>query len=107
MNNLDEHVSTSHIRYPEARLRHVPQRTCIGCRKVKPKRELVRIVCDQSGTLTVDPTGKHPGRGCYLCKTKGCWELALRKERFEHALRTKITAKNRDTLARYVATLAS
>ncbi len=107
MNNLDEGIIASHKPHPETRLRHVPQRTCIGCRKVKPKGELVRIVCNESGNLTIDPTGKLAGRGCYLCKTKGCWELALQKECFERALRTKITAENRENLSRYVETFAS
>jgi predicted RNA-binding protein YlxR (DUF448 family) len=107
LNNLGEHIIASHKRHLETRLRHVPQRTCIGCRKVKPKGELVRIVCNESGNLTVDPTGKLAGRGCYLCKTKDCWEVALQKECFERALRTKITAKNRDNLARYLETFAS
>jgi len=43
--------------------RHVPQRTCVGCRTVRPKRELVRVVRTPEGTVELDPTGKRSGRG--------------------------------------------
>ena len=66
--------------------RHVPQRTCIGCRGVKPKRELVRVVRSVAGSITVDPTGKAPGRGVYICKAKSCWDNALRKGNIDRAL---------------------
>ena len=55
-----------------ARKKHVPQRTCIICRNVKAKRELIRIVKTPSQTLILDETGKAPGRGAYLCKDGLC-----------------------------------
>jgi predicted RNA-binding protein YlxR (DUF448 family) len=86
--------------------RHVPQRTCIGCRTVKPKRELVRVVRTDTGGATVDPTGKSPGRGVYICKAKSCWYNALSKENIDRALRTKVSMEDRRELARYGDTLA-
>ena len=86
--------------------RHVPQRTCIGCRAVKPKRELVRIVRTESGSATVDPTGKAPGRGIYICKAESCWDNALKKENIDRALRTKVSAGDRGELSRYGDMLA-
>jgi len=83
------------------RLKHVPQRTCIGCREAKPKRELVRIVCTQSGAVEIDPTGKRSGRGTYLCNAKSCWQAGLKKERLDRALRTNIAAEDRRKLAHY------
>lgn len=86
--------------------RRVPQRTCIGCRAVKPKRELVRVVRTDTGGATVDPTGKAPGRGVYICKAASCWENALSKENVDRALRTKVSLEDRRELARYGDTLA-
>jgi uncharacterized protein len=86
--------------------RHVPQRTCIGCRAVKPKRELVRVVRTDTGSATVDVTGKAPGRGVYICKSKSCWDNALSKENIDRALRTKVSLEDRRELARYGDTLA-
>lgn len=83
------------------RLKHVPQRTCIGCRETKPKRELIRIVHTQSGTVEIDPTGKRSGRGTYLCNAKSCWQTGLKKERLDRALRTNIAAEDRRKLAHY------
>ena len=82
-------------------MRHVPQRTCIGCRMVKPKRELVRIVRSDAGKVTVDPTGKSPGRGVYICRDKACWEKALKGDQLDRALRMKIAPEDRGELSRY------
>jgi hypothetical protein len=83
------------------RPKHIPQRTCVGCRQTKPKRELIRIVRTEGGSAEIDPTGKRSGRGTYLCKAKGCWEAGLKKERLDRALRTKINPENRRELALY------
>jgi predicted RNA-binding protein YlxR (DUF448 family) len=57
------------------------------------------------GVAEVDPTGKKPGRGAYLCGRRACWETALKKGSLEHALRVKICAENRQALAEYSQTL--
>jgi predicted RNA-binding protein YlxR (DUF448 family) len=88
-----------------SRPRHVPQRTCIGCRMVKPKRQLIRVVRVEDGVVEVDPTGKKSGRGTYLCKQRSCWEAALRKERLDRALKTRVAAECREGLASYAETL--
>ena len=76
--------------------RHIPQRTCVGCRQVLAKRELIRIVRGPQGT-SVDPTGKAPGRGAYLHDRRSCWELGLRGS-LARALRTELTPEERATL---------
>ena len=88
-----------------SRPRHVPQRTCLGCRMVKPKRQLIRVVRVEDGVVEVDPTGKKSGRGTYLCEQKSCWEAALKKERLDRALKTKVAAECRRGLALYAETL--
>ena len=52
--------------------RAVPQRTCVACRRVRAKRELIRVVRDADGRLSVDLRGKAPGRGAYLCPDEAC-----------------------------------
>jgi predicted RNA-binding protein YlxR (DUF448 family) len=81
--------------------RHVPERTCIGCRKVREKRELIRIVHTESGGIEIDPTGKQSGRGAYLCRVKTCWEAGLKKEHLDRALRAKLTVDDRRRLTQY------
>jgi predicted RNA-binding protein YlxR (DUF448 family) len=82
-------------------VKRVPQRTCIACRKVKPKRELVRLVRTADGSVEVDPGGKKAGRGAYLCELPGCWEIGLRSGGLEHALKTTLTRHNREQLGEY------
>ena len=62
---------------PVQRVKHVPQRTCVGCREVLPKRQMVRIVRTADG-VQVDPTGKLAGRGAYLHDRRECWERGLK-----------------------------
>ncbi|HOV06364.1 MAG TPA: YlxR family protein [Anaerolineaceae bacterium] len=81
-------------------MKHVPLRTCVGCKSVIAKRELVRIVRTTEG-IRIDPTGKLSGRGAYVHNLRSCWEQALRGP-IQHALRVEFTAEDRETLARYM-----
>src|SRR5215831_9604925 len=85
--------------------RHVPQRTCVACRQVRPKRELIRVVRTPAGHVELDPTGKKSGRGAYLCAKRSCWEPALRKGRLEHELETTLLPEDRAALEAYIETL--
>ena len=85
------------------RVKHVPQRTCVGCRTVMPKRQLIRIVRSPVG-VQVDPTGKLAGRGAYLHDRRSCWERGL-KGALAHALKTEIAAEDRERLQEYLETL--
>ena len=80
------------------RRKHVPQRTCVACRQVRPARELVRIVRLPSGEVELDETGKKSGRGAYLCPGGACWEAALTKRLVEHALKTEIATEEKEAL---------
>ena len=77
---------------------HIPQRTCMACRKVRPKRELIRLVRIADGSVEVDINGKRAGRGAYLCRGQECWEIGLKGNQLEYALRTTLTQDNRDQL---------
>ena len=59
------------------RARKQPQRTCISCQRVLPKRELVRVVRTPSSEIVIDRTGKVAGRGAYLCPYRDCWVWPL------------------------------
>ena len=73
------------------RRKHVPQRTCVGCRKIRPKREMVRIVHTPGQGVRIDESGKVSGRGAYLCRERKCWEKALSEKRLEYALKTGLS----------------
>lgn len=73
------------------RKRKIPQRMCVGCQTVKPKRELIRIVRTPENTVEVDLTGKKNGRGAYLCKDPECLDKAIKGKRLEKSLNTSIS----------------
>ena len=83
------------------RPKHAPQRTCVGCGSAAAKRELIRLVRTSTGAVELDPTGKRPARGAYLCHTLECWEHAIKKGRLENALRTRVSTDDREALLRY------
>ena len=92
---------------PTTMPKHIPQRTCIGCREVEAKRELLRIVRTPEGRVVADPTGKQAGRGAYLHKERECWEAVLNaRGRLEHALNLErpVSAEDRAALEQLAAT---
>ena len=68
----------------------IPMRQCLGCREMKPKRELIRVVRSPEGSVGLDFKGKAPGRGAYICRSKECLDRAVRQRQLERALETKI-----------------
>jgi predicted RNA-binding protein YlxR (DUF448 family) len=87
------------------RPRHVPQRTCIGCRTTSAKRQFVRIVRTLEGRVEVDATGKKAGRGAYLCRQRSCWETALKRDHVSRALKVSMLPGDREALTAFGATL--
>ncbi len=88
---------------PVKRVKHIPQRTCVGCRSVLSKRELIRIVRTPEG-VQVDTTGKIAGRGAYLHDRRTCWEQGL-KGSLGKALKTELTADESKYLEAFMDTL--
>jgi predicted RNA-binding protein YlxR (DUF448 family) len=64
----------------------------VACRTPRSKRELLRVVRTPSGEVVVDPTGRLPGRGAYLCRDAACWEVAGRRNALERALKVPVPA---------------
>lgn len=91
--------------------RKQPQRKCTGCGEMKPKRELIRVVRapdekDESGAVTaagavsLDLTGKKPGRGAYVCPNPECFRMARKARRFERSLSCAIPEEVYEQMSR-------
>ena len=65
-------------------------RMCVGCREMKEKRSLLRIVKSPENVISFDRVGKAPGRGAYVCRSQECLTKAVRQKQLERALETKI-----------------
>ncbi|MEE8194187.1 MAG: YlxR family protein [Dehalococcoidales bacterium] len=81
--------------------KHIPLRTCVACREVKTKRELVRLVRLADGSVAVDSSGRQAGRGAYLCRAPQCWQDRLKAARLGYVLRTNISRENLEQLIEY------
>lgn len=68
----------------------IPMRQCLGCRAMKPKRELIRAVRSPDGVISLDFKGKIPGRGAYVCKCADCLKKAIRSKALERALQAHV-----------------
>jgi len=88
---------------PAQRVKHIPQRTCVGCREILPKRQMLRIIRTAEG-VRVDPTSKLAGRGAYLHDRRNCWENGLRGG-LAHALKVELTQEDRAKLEDFMKTL--
>lgn len=63
----------------------IPMRQCVGCREMKPKRELIRVVRSPEGEIGLDFRGKNPGRGAYVCPDPACLARAKKTKALERA----------------------
>lgn len=92
-------------------MKKIPLRKCTGCGEMKPKRELIRVVRapdvkDENGEViaaggvSLDLTGKKPGRGAYVCKNTACFAQARKARRFERSLSCQIPEAVYDTMSR-------
>ncbi len=71
--------------------RKIPLRMCVGCREMKDKRELIRVVRSPEGEISLDPTGKKPGRGAYVCRQGECLQRAIKQRQLERQLQAAMT----------------
>ena len=72
------------------KVRKIPMRMCVGCREMKPKVELMRVVKPQEGECAIDRIGKAPGRGAYVCESAECLRKAQKTRALERALEARI-----------------
>ncbi len=78
----------------------IPMRQCLGCREMKPKRELIRVVRSPEGTISLDFRGKASGRGAYVCRSAACLKKAIRARALERAFSVQIPAEIYERLER-------
>jgi predicted RNA-binding protein YlxR (DUF448 family) len=80
--------------------RKTPQRQCVGCREMRDKKELIRVVKSPEGEVSLDFGGKKPGRGAYVCRNAECMKKARKSRALERAFETQIPAEVYDSMER-------
>lgn len=68
----------------------VPMRQCVGCREMKNKKELIRVIKNNENEIFLDVTGKKNGRGAYICNSMECLEKAIKSKALERSLKSEI-----------------
>ena len=84
-----------------------PMRMCVGCREMKEKRELIRIVRTPDGEVAMDDTGKRSGRGAYVCRNAECMIRAIRQKQLERQLEITLTNEVSEALTEEIKRLSS
>ena len=80
------------------KVKKIPQRQCVGCREMKNKKELIRVVRSSEGEISLDFNGKKPGRGAYVCPSGECLKKARKSRALERAFDMAIPAEVYDQL---------
>ena len=75
-----------------------PLRQCLGCREMKPKKELIRVVRSPEGEISLDFRGKKPGRGAYVCPAPECLKRVRKSRALERAFSAQLPAQVYDAL---------
>jgi len=70
----------------------------VGCRRIRAKREMIRLVRTRGGDIEIDTAGKKEGRGAYICPDHDCWEKALNNKQLEHTLRGSLSRDKKEQL---------
>ena len=78
--------------------RKIPMRMCVGCREMKEKKELIRVVRSPEGVVSLDPVGKKNGRGAYVCANADCLKRAIKQKQLERQLDVTLPAETLEAL---------
>lgn len=78
----------------------IPLRKCVGCGEMKGKKDLMRILRVEDGSIVLDATGKKNGRGAYVCKSASCLKLARKNKGLERSFKMSIPDDIYDALER-------
>ena len=84
----------------EQKTKKIPERQCLGCNEHHPKAELLRVVRSPAGEISLDFTGKKPGRGAYICHKRECFDKAKKSHGLERSFKSPIDAAVYDLLER-------
>ena len=85
----------------------IPMRMCVGCREMKEKKSLIRVVRSPEGEVSLDPTGKKSGRGAYVCRDPECLKRAIKQKQLERQLDAALTPETTEALRTEMETLAA
>ena len=85
----------------------IPMRMCVACHEMKPKKELQRVVRSPEGEVSIDPVGKKPGRGAYLCPNPDCLKKARKSKALERKFEAEVSAEVYDMLEKQFEAIAS
>ena len=83
-------------------MKKIPQRTCIGCNSKKDKKDLIRVVKNKDGEISIDLTGKKDGRGIYLCKSEECLNKAIKNKRISRTFEMEIDENIYESLRKFI-----
>ena len=83
-------------------MKKIPQRTCIGCNSKKDKKDLIRVVKNKDGEISIDLTGKKDGRGNYLCKSEECLNKAIKNKRISRTFEMEIDESIYENLRNFI-----
>ena len=83
----------------------IPMRMCVGCREMKPKKELLRVVRSPEGEISFDLTGRKPGRGAYVCHSRECLLRAVKQKQLERTFASPISDEVRDALTAQIESI--
>ena len=83
-------------------MKKIPQRTCIGCNSKKDKKDLIRVVKNKDGEISIDLTGKKDGRGIYLCKSEECLNKAIKNKRISRTFEMEIDENIYENLRKFI-----
>lgn len=83
-------------------MKKIPQRTCIGCNSKKDKKDLIRVVKNKDGEISIDLTGKKDGRGIYLCKSEECLNKAIKNKRISKTFEMEIDENIYENLRKFI-----
>lgn len=83
----------------------IPMRMCVACHEMKPKKELQRVVRSPEGVVSIDTTGKAPGRGAYVCRNVDCLKKARKSKALERKFEAAVSGETYDTLEAAFAAL--
>ena len=78
--------------------RKIPMRMCVGCREMKEKKALIRVVRSPEGDVSLDPTGKKSGRGAYVCRDPNCLKRAIKQRQLERQLDAALSPEAAEAL---------
>lgn len=88
-----------------SQVKKVPMRQCIGCREMKSKKEMIRILKTTEEEVVIDTTGKKNGRGAYICPSKECFLKAVKSKGIERSLKMAIPGEVYENLEKEIESI--